>query len=535
MKRYTVSAMCVLNIVFVAGLSVLLTGCGCGRKGEESVPDQVQVDPARAAFEALRAELVALQENGDRDAVVARLRSALNDEELVRFDSTIFAWLLGELVASEEGLVEARALYLQAVEDNEPRMREAFGLVANAYLRMENRVAALAWCRELLGKDLPQEVSTRIWLRVAQMNIEDENFDACVDDVPTVIGTLSPINAERILWAIVNAELKASRFEDAKKLLEVVQEMELTDERLICFQTLAKVDMLLAARKPLVARDLLLSQWKEIPDGDLSRRLMKLLETFSAGGQEKELDTLGVFALESLGEKPRSQKHLVVGWIQAASDSGDRAAFVRRMTTADASGQPVAVLLRALEGGFYATVSGGSESERDACIALAEKMQKRVPEKDELTANRLAMLRLDGAFFKQDFKSALAIIDEGVDGQDEEWHKVLRNKVTAHLALVEGRTDDAIAGFREHMKTVEGWDQPQMNPQSGIQMSKESVLGFNEKRIGDIYMGAGRAAEAKVAYKRARAYYQQAIAAAEADSKEAAVYKEERALVPAVE
>ena len=104
MKRYFVSAGCILNILFVLGLSALLSGCGCGRDGdgdgEEGVPGQEQVDPAQVAFEALRQELIAMDKEEDQKGIMARLRTALEDELLAPFDSRIFAWLIGQLVGN---------------------------------------------------------------------------------------------------------------------------------------------------------------------------------------------------------------------------------------------------------------------------------------------------------------------------------------------------------------------------------------------------------------------------------------------------
>ncbi|MBT3192802.1 MAG: hypothetical protein HN341_09635 [Verrucomicrobia bacterium] len=89
----------------------------------------------------------------------------------------------------------------------------------------------------------------------------------------------------------------------------------------------------------------------------------------------------------------------------------------------------------------------------------------------------------------------------------------MKDKVGAHLALQEGRPSDAIELFRKHMVRVAAWEAPVVNPENGAKMTREAVLGFNEKRLGDIYIGMdGHAADAGAAYARARDWYQKALA-----------------------
>ena len=128
----------------------------------------------------------------------------------------------------------------------------------------------------------------------------------------------------------------------------------------------------------------------------------------------------------------------------------------------------------------------------------------------------------------------MSLLEKGITGHDEHWHSELKDKVGAHLALAEGRHEDAIKLFRVHMARVEVWEQPVVNPEDQTKMTKEAVLGFNEKRIGDIYSEMGsRSEDAKAAYARARGWYQMALSKLEPDSAEHATATAELALVPA--
>jgi len=110
----------------------------------------------------------------------------------------------------------------------------------------------------------------------------------------------------------------------------------------------------------------------------------------------------------------------------------------------------------------------------------------------------------------------------------------MTDKVGAHLALQENRPEDAVALFRKHMERVLAWTAPVMNPENGAKMIKEAVMGFNEKRIGDIYAGMeGRGEDAQAAYGRARNWYQKALELLEPDSLEHKQATAELAAVPA--
>jgi hypothetical protein len=526
------------SVILALALSVMLSGCG--RRSEQvdesrAGSEEAKVDPADEAFELLRQELIGLQETGDRASLIARLRAALEDEILERYDGTIFAWLLGELSATEEGLAEARALYMAAASENEDRLRSAYGIIDNAYLRMEDKEGVLALCTELLGKSIPQDISTRVWMRLCQIQIEADDFNACVEQVPTIVRTLSPVNAERVLWMTANMLLEKKAFGPLREVLTAVESQKVTDERLLRFILLAKVDMVLAEGNFAAARDLLMTEWASLPDGDLGRRMSLLIESFAAAGAKDDVDALARTVLKEMAGKKVTQRRVITTWIKGATGVGDYDRFVQRVSESLGGGVSIDVLLSPFEAGFYAIMSNGTDAQKDACVALVEDLRSALPADDEQHAPRLAMLLLDGAFYREDFERAMAVIDAGIPGQDEDLHTVLRNKVTAHLALVEGRTDDAVAAFRRHMDTVEGWKQPQVNPESGVMMYKEAVLGFNEKRIGDIYTAADRAAEAKTAYASAREYYALALALVKEDSDEHRLYTSELAEIPATE
>jgi hypothetical protein len=104
--------------------------------------------------------------------------------------------------------------------------------------------------------------------------------------------------------------------------------------------------------------------------------------------------------------------------------------------------------------------------------------------------------------------------------------------VRAHQALKDGRTDDAVAGFREFMAGIEKHSDDQIDPVSQMRYTKQMILGFNARRIGDILAKAGRAKEAADEYRLAGAWFKKAGAAMDKQSKEGQWIAAETAKLP---
>jgi predicted negative regulator of RcsB-dependent stress response len=176
----------------------------------------------------------------------------------------------------------------------------------------------------------------------------------------------------------------------------------------------------------------------------------------------------------------------------------------------------------------------GTEEERRYSREVAARVRaiEGLTEKEQM---RLSLMMLDGAFDAKEFTAAVDVLKQGVPGRDEQWHAALIGKISAHIALSEDRHDDAVKLFRQYMDFVKTWEESETNPETGQLMSKEAVLGFNEKRIGDILTAAGEQGKARAAYKRALKYYKQALEAVESGSKDYSDIEAEMKAVPVVE
>ncbi len=235
------------------------------------------------------------------------------------------------------------------------------------------------------------------------------------------------------------------------------------------------------------------------------------------------------------GERLPITRNRIASWtLTQAVDAEDGEGFIKVTRTAIERGTPADSLYASFSKGFYAFIEKTGDDLRTEMLGLLDTLRK-TPDLAESMQGAYAAAALDGAFIMNDFKTVKAIVDAGVPGYDEAWHTELKGKAMAHLALQEGRHEEAVALFQQHIERIAAWKEPVVNPMTGRPVPTEAVLGFNEKRIGDIWGGVpGREAEAAAAYARARQHYQQALATLDPTSPEYADAARELEAVPAV-
>ena len=134
---------------------------------------------------------------------------------------------------------------------------------------------------------------------------------------------------------------------------------------------------------------------------------------------------------------------------------------------------------------------------------------------------------LDMCFMVEDYGRALEMLEKGFSEHDEEWHKMSTAKVRAHKALVEKDYDAAVKYFREFMGSL-GEDDV-VDPVTSITFSHATLMGNNEKRIGDILTEAGKTDEAAKAYATADEWYAKALEGNKAGKETEDYIKEQRA------
>ena len=162
------------------------------------------------------------------------------------------------------------------------------------------------------------------------------------------------------------------------------------------------------------------------------------------------------------------------------------------------------------------------------CVVLVDNLIPTL--KEQSMQDSLVSYQLDASFLIEDYDRALKILEKGVAERDAAWHKMAITKVKAHKALKDKQYDDAIKYFREFMETLS--EEDTTDPVTDVVYSKLTLLGNNEKRIGDIYIEAGRSADAAKAYGAARDWYKKALGANKAGAETEKYIKEQIAALP---
>ena len=520
-------------MVLVVCVCGLVMATGCGKRQVQPPPPPESPSPeaiAQQRLNELQAELMSMKTNGQDAVVLTRLQAEVANSVMAPVKGTVFSWLMSEMVS--QGLTnEVRDAYLATVGSDETLTRAGFGIVDSVYQQVNDWAGLLAWSRLLLERGLPADLATRAWMQVVRSLHGQGSLGAVVEDVPRIVTALPEVDAERVVSLAFQLALQDTQYGPAEAIASAAGEAGAGKPALERFARLSRIDVMLASDRLADAEAQIWTDAASLADNDLSPRAGRLMAAWRKGGNAGAETAFARRVLAEWAQKPMSRDAVGSAWVLAAIDDKNRDAFMDRIGACAKAQVRVARLLSPFEAGFYDTMSKGSEEQRKRCRDLAAELQAQ-PSVREYEITRLTLMRLDGAFYANDFKAALELVKAGIPGYDADWHAVLTNKIAAHMALAENRPEDAIRCFRNHMEKVAAWERPEQNPENGLLMHKETVLGFNEKRIGDIYASMGRAEDAAASYRRAREYYKQALEQVSKDSEEYAAYTKELAEVP---
>lgn len=500
-------------------LSAMVVLTGCGSKEPEQPPD----------WPSVCASVDAIREEQGTPAAIDFLKEALADDDLVSFRRDIFAALINEQLANDD-TVGAQESYVTFVAENDDCAGIGIDAIA-AQLEKTEAGSSIAWCDTLLKEAGSENIKVYALRRLIMAHAEADTLSEMLARLPEVFSLSDQCAVSAVVRWIVGAATRAGDFELLDSLLAASRDHAQENPELNTVLIMAEADALLMRDEHQKAEAFLFANAQNIDDGSLSSRLLWLMDRMEEK-EPKSSDRLAYQVIQTLVDCPRSRGDAVGRWLKRATKEASSDLFVQRVNELLDKNIAVERVARAYQDHFYDGIRRGTDAQKAACMAVGERLASNTS-LPESRRGSLQLLCLDGAFYRKDFAAALALIEAGIPSHDEAWHAEMKNKVSAHLALAEGRPEEAIAMFRKHMAIVEAWKAPVVNPENGMSMTKEVVLGYNEKRIGDIYAGVpGKEGEAAAAYTRARTWYKEALALLEPDSKEHKAAEEEMAAVP---
>ena len=478
----------------------------------------------------LRETVTQLSQSGDGTAVRSLLEAAMVDASLQAHRGECLSLLIDSLLGDDLA-AEAEATYLAAVADPVVA-RGAYGRVGGYYYRVEALPELAAWLTTLLdAPTLSTELKVESWRRYTSVCQQTELLPSIIDRVPYLVA-FDVGRRPSLMGAGARALLRSGDAALLAQYLDAVMAGADDDRAVVVVVETARLDGMLKQAQLDEAVAFIGRTECALPDRDLASRAKRLTIAMLAANRAVEAEALLVRLIEAAPTAPVSGRMAAGQWLELARNAGKPDLVLERLGSLLDQALPLPLVFREFRTDFYGIMDGPDKAQREAGQALLRRITMHA-DVAQLDPTTLAMMSLDAAFYRNEFAAALVLLKVGVPDQTEEWQAQLINKVAGHLALSEGRTDDAIACFREHMAVVAQWEGPVRNSAENLDMHKEVVLGFNEKRIGDILKAAGgRETEATAAYAKAREYYLAGLALLEEDSAEYKSAQAELALVP---
>ncbi len=503
-------------VVTAMAVAVALLGC-------RKEPDLSAEEQAQAAMAEISELMMAAQESGSWGAALERLQVAFTDESLVAKRSEIFRNLLQVQVSAGQTNT-AVALHLEHLGDAE--LCQSGCTVLGPVLGQGSRGDLLAWCEELASSASVDWVRQRAWGVLIDEAANQNGLEAfMLERLPAILKDTADVSLQ-VVTAGTRRLMEADALGSVDTLLaELEAKGAETLPWLPAFVVGIRADLMLARKQFGEVAEMLFSKGALLDDRGLQSRLRTLLDA----GTAAEADALVARIFETFAARPAIGVQVGREWV-GQSTTIDQ--FVDRCELFRVQAGVTAVeVSRLITRVFYKMMPAAGPAAQKRMQALLEHLSAGL-DGEASTRGQLSLLRLDNAFYLDDWAAALAVLKAGIPEKDEAWVQQITNKVEAHLALSEERYADAIAGFRAFMDSAAEWQEAQANPETGAIVPLGRILGFNAKRIGDIYGKMGQADKQKAAYDEALGQYQQALSETDADSAEYQATQKELDAIP---
>lgn len=281
-----------------------------------------------------------------------------------------------------------------------------------------------------------------------------------------------------------------------------------------------KVDRQLAAGDTAAADSVFRSSVMQAPNDAAALALGKIAESCEKAGARTNADAICRFVVDTFRDREELREAGCTAWLRLAARRGDLSELVTRLIAAKKEGISSACLLRQMEATYAALLRRMSKDDMSRILDLLQQIVDSADPAD--VRQQAAAMMLDFSFFLERFSVAVALLEraDGITGHDPQSRKLMTIKAKAHLALQQGKPQEAVALFREFMGIIAAEAKEEIDPVEQSRVVPEMILGLNAKRIGDILAGAGDKDGAAKAYAEARDYYVRAQGKFGKDSRE---------------
>lgn len=500
---------------------------GCARAGDETAPD-VEADLARPDVEfdenaiySLFEKVDGLLSGGDTNEATRVFVEAVDDPAFAPAHDQLFATLLRYLLFTGQ-VEDAKAKYLAALRTEPDSALPVRDFVYGFLLNEGDLDGALDWARTLMAQDLPDEAraSATEWLATGLLSKGDR--DASLSAVTNAVAEFAPAVAAPLAQRFAQAALSRKDVTLAEGVAAALSARSESPEFAAAANGL-ELRILAAKGDFAAAAARIPALFEVLPDGQFVQGLNELFRAADAAGKTDAVDLVAsaVVLDERFADRPATRLAAARRWLGVVLAGGpDGKALYPQRFDKLLKLQFKPDHLYGLYSRYFYDIMDDTEVLRETA-AIGKLLRAQVP--DQAEADALKSYELDADFILGDYDGALAVVEEGIPDHDAAWHQMTKTKILAHKALAEGDRPAAVARFREFLALLP--DEEQHDPTTGVVYSRDALVGFNEKRIGDIWTEAGEAAKAAEAYATARAAFAKAAAENKA-GKETADYLE---------
>jgi tetratricopeptide (TPR) repeat protein len=493
------------RLVSLLVMAVMAVGCGKSKNGESGET----ISPA----DRIVNEAMAKAESGQTDAALAMLEQGLAEVTDESGKSRLFGAELN-LLLSQGRLSDAQARYLKALATPAEALiaRQTLGMVEDYLSRQpDGYVQLLAWCDELDKADLLEDMRTAVLQNRLQSHLALGQFEPALTLIETRAWALPDEIVSGMAGRFLQAAIAAGRYDEADKAIALLETKGEKRAGMAAMAAGGRIELALAHREFAAAGELLFAKAAAFDDNTAAGTLDRIARAAAGGGKPEVADAFMEKALTLLADRPVTSARAARWWILTARDSGSLETALDRLDKLNAMGLPPAVLVSCVSMVSQLVLAPGTKPAAvSRMLDFATALKPQV--EGEGDRSLLAGVQLDAGFRLEDYAALVKVLEEGVPGHDKAWHDTMINKVLAHLDLKEGRIDEAVKRFRGFMASIEAQaDQGHRDPVTDERVTKDMILGYNARRIGDIYAKANRADEAAKAYAEATADYEKAL------------------------
>jgi len=498
--------------VGACALMLVLAGSGCGKAKPpaEAAPDAAPAAeaPAEDPLAEIFMQVDQFGMQGATNEAVLLLEESLSNPALADHRQPLFNGLLRFLLFTDQ-IEGAQRRMLDACRADPPLAVGSMGLVYGYLMDRGDLTNVVDWTEQVLAVEpLPGEVrrNMREWNLLAYLALRDDGkmlelVDQLVKDAPAG-------GAAEILSRAIDTLFDQRRLDAVDQVVRQMGRHVTSDAgtrnlmlytRVRLLATRSEWDALQAAMPDAAAR---------LPDGELQRLLRHVFSLAQAAKLPDVIDAVGVMIID--GHQDKTQSLVTAGrqWVDATMQR-DASALPDRLSRLQQSAFPVRQLCGLYMRYFYDVIDMPATVE--AMKTLGNRLAPLAEDDD--TRNSIRTMVLDAAFVREDYATALEILEKGIAGRDAAWHAMAISKVRAHQALQADKPREAVKYFREFMATIStSPDEATSDPATGLMHSRAMILGRNAKRIGDVLAKIPDAEAARKAYAEARDFYQKALA-----------------------